>query len=184
MKKSMAAVMPTSRGAAAQAGTIENLERERSITLEALLSADLTPDEREERIGLSKARLVDLERMVDMTMFSTPMTGQSKYAREFAENVVAIERLVQAIGVHPLNGDSQIDGQPVSKQDYLRRLAAETEAELQIIDQEETILGYMAKLIALDALALTEELSDTAFDADEESREVGIAAAIDFFISE
>lgn len=59
-----AAICAATLGAAAQAGTIENLERERSITLEALLSADLTPDEREERIGLSKARLVDLERMV------------------------------------------------------------------------------------------------------------------------
>lgn len=59
-----AAICAAALGAAAQAGTIENLERERSITLEALLSADLTPGEREERIGLSKARLVDLERMV------------------------------------------------------------------------------------------------------------------------
>ncbi len=59
-----AAICAATLGAAVQAGTIENLERERSITLEALLSADLTPGEREERIGLSKARLVDLERMV------------------------------------------------------------------------------------------------------------------------
>ncbi len=59
-----AAICAATLSAATQAGTIENLERERSITLEALLSADLTPGEREERIGLSKARLVDLERMV------------------------------------------------------------------------------------------------------------------------
>ena len=132
----------------------------------------------------AKQRLERSVSKVDMTMFSRPMTGQSKYSQEYAENVVAIERLVQSIGVHPLNGDSQIDGRPVTKQEYLYRLAAETEAELQIIDQEETILGYMAKLIALDALALTEALSDTAFDADDESREVGLTAAVDFFISE
>ena len=59
-----AVICAATLGAVAQAGTIENLERERSITLEALLSADLTPDEREERIELSKTRLVDLERMV------------------------------------------------------------------------------------------------------------------------
>ena len=59
-----AAICAATRGAATQAGTIENLERERSIALETLLSADLTPGEREERIGLSKARLVDLERLV------------------------------------------------------------------------------------------------------------------------
>ena len=35
-----------------------------------------------------------------------------------------------------------------------------TESELAILDQEENILGYMAKLIALDAMALSEGLTD------------------------
>ena len=48
---------------AAQAGTVENLERERALALGALLSADLSPSERQERMSLSKARMVDLERM-------------------------------------------------------------------------------------------------------------------------
>lgn len=48
----------------AQAGTLENLERERAIMVETLLSPALTAQEREDKIVTSKARLVDLERMV------------------------------------------------------------------------------------------------------------------------
>lgn len=49
---------------AAQAGTVENLERERAIALETLLSADMTNEERQTSIELARTRLVDLERMV------------------------------------------------------------------------------------------------------------------------
>ena len=51
-------------GAPVQAGTLENLERERALALETLLSPDVSPAEREDRTALSRARLVDLERMV------------------------------------------------------------------------------------------------------------------------
>ena len=48
----------------AQAGTVENLERERAILVETLLDPALSPDDRREKIELSRQRLVDLERMV------------------------------------------------------------------------------------------------------------------------
>jgi hypothetical protein len=48
----------------AQAGTLENLERERAILLDALLSSDLTPQKRQEKVLTSRTRLIDLERMV------------------------------------------------------------------------------------------------------------------------
>ena len=49
---------------AAHAGTVENLERERALVIEKILNPALTPDERSQRLVSSKARLVDLERMV------------------------------------------------------------------------------------------------------------------------
>lgn len=49
---------------AAQAGSIENLERERAIAIETLLSAEMTPAERQAKIAVSTSRLVDLERIV------------------------------------------------------------------------------------------------------------------------
>ena len=50
--------------AAAQAGTVENLERERALALKTSLSPDMSPSERESSMEVSRARLVDLERMV------------------------------------------------------------------------------------------------------------------------
>lgn len=47
-----------------QAGTLENLERERAIMVQTLLDPSLTAVERQGKIALSKNRLVDLERMV------------------------------------------------------------------------------------------------------------------------
>ncbi|MCG8511546.1 MAG: hypothetical protein MI741_20220 [Rhodospirillales bacterium] len=49
---------------AVQAGTLENLERERAILVENMLSPSLTSEERMQKVNVSKHRLVDLERMV------------------------------------------------------------------------------------------------------------------------
>ena len=46
------------------AGTLENMERERAIMLETVLSGDISVAERERTLTISSARLVDLERMV------------------------------------------------------------------------------------------------------------------------
>jgi len=48
----------------ATAGTLENMERERAILLETLLSGDIGVAERQNRVNIARARLVDLERMV------------------------------------------------------------------------------------------------------------------------
>ena len=49
---------------AANAGSLENLERERAMMMQALLSADLSAKERQKKVALSRNRLIDLERMV------------------------------------------------------------------------------------------------------------------------
>jgi len=59
-----AAALLLSTAAVAQAGSLENLERERAIVLETLLTPGLSAPEREHKIATSKHRLVDLERMV------------------------------------------------------------------------------------------------------------------------
>ncbi|MGE4063086.1 MAG: hypothetical protein AB7E79_06935 [Rhodospirillaceae bacterium] len=46
------------------ADSLENLERERAILIEAMLNPELSPAERQQRIDAEKRRLVDLERMV------------------------------------------------------------------------------------------------------------------------
>lgn len=59
-----------------QAGTLENLERERALLVEALISGDLSEQERQKKISLARARLIDLERIVlrdkSLTQKNTP----------------------------------------------------------------------------------------------------------------
>lgn len=46
------------------AGSVENLERERAILLETLLTKDMAAEERHGKTAISKQRLIDLERIV------------------------------------------------------------------------------------------------------------------------
>ena len=47
-----------------QAGSVENLERERAIALETLLAPEMAAAERSSKLAVAKSRLVDLERIV------------------------------------------------------------------------------------------------------------------------
>ena len=47
----------------ANAGSIENLERERTILVENLLNANMSAEERQAKMTISKRRLIDLERI-------------------------------------------------------------------------------------------------------------------------
>lgn len=57
------AVLALSSGMAF-ADSLENLERERAILVEAMLNPELSPADRQQRIESEKRRLVDIERMV------------------------------------------------------------------------------------------------------------------------
>ena len=123
---------------------------------------------------------------VDLKLFDATVEGESRYQKDYAKNMAALEQLVQAIKEHPMNVEPEIDGQPVSKPDYLRQLIAENEANLAIVDQEENILGYMAKLVALDAMALSEEMNADEF-ADgvvDEEGEFSVSSSVELFISQ
>ncbi len=50
--------------APASAGTLENMERERAIMIETILSGDIDNIQRQGRMDIARTRLVDLERMV------------------------------------------------------------------------------------------------------------------------
>ena len=122
---------------------------------------------------------------VDMKLFGNAAMTQSKYSQEYAKNVASIERLVAAIESHPMNRRAEIDGQAVSKQDYLRQIITKAEADVALLDQEETVLGYMAKLIALDAMALSDAVvaDELAPGAAPVAQGARVNAAIDLFVT-
>jgi len=46
------------------AGTLENMERERALMIETILSGDIKNTVRQQKVEIANARLIDLERMV------------------------------------------------------------------------------------------------------------------------
>ena len=131
-------------------------------------------------------RLETASMQVDMEMFGDPSVQQSKYSVDYTKNIAAIQSLQQAINAHPMNQQPELDGEPISKQDYLRRLIQESETDLAILDQEENILGFMAKLVALDAMALADEVAEQnlGFDPDlDEEDPTEITESVALFIN-
>jgi uncharacterized protein (UPF0303 family) len=144
-----------------------------------------TPAKREliKRQEAARTRFESSLAGVDMAMFRSATAPESKYSVKYAENVAAIEQLVARIQNHKMNAAPVVDGEHITKQDYLRQMLAEAQAELAIRDQEDVILGHMAKLVALDAMGLAEE----TLDADLASRDLpntsAPAQAVQFFMS-
>ena len=120
---------------------------------------------------------------VDVRLFENDAIPESKYSQKYANNMTAIGKLVSRIGSHRMNSSINADGHLLTKEEYIRGLLAETQSEISILEQEETILGYMAKLVALDALVLSEEALDAVLINSDLPVNSGPAEAADFFLS-
>ena len=95
----------------ANAGTLENMERERAIMVEAMLSPGLAQAERREKVTVSRTRLIDLERVVlrdkSLSGRNTPVvrTAFANYDLTFLvhasteKNMVLIDHWLEQVGV-------------------------------------------------------------------------------------
>jgi len=119
---------------------------------------------------------------VDTRLLETTAAPDSKYSGKFAENIAAIEKLVNRIKTHRMN-PARTDGKTLSKEEHLRGLLTENQADLSILDQEETVLGYMAKLVAFDAMALSEEELDAELADSDHPADTSLSIAVDLFIT-
>ncbi len=121
---------------------------------------------------------------VDMQVFGGEFAPQSRYGAEYAKNQAAMDRLLTAIEAHPMNQRPMLDGEEVTREDYLRQLVADAEAERALVAQEEQLLGYMAKLVALDAMALAENLAaaEGGGEVVDGGAEPSLAANVDLFV--
>jgi len=120
---------------------------------------------------------------VDMKVFASTVAPQSRYASEFSKNMTAANALLKAIAAHPAQR-RKTETSPADKADYLRRLVAETDSELALVGQEQEILGYMAKLVSLNATALAEEIEEETEEAatETEAEDSPITSALNHFI--
>jgi hypothetical protein len=120
---------------------------------------------------------------VDMNLFAESDVPESKYSREYGKNLQAIQSLVAAIKSHPMNSQSALDGEDISKPEYVRRMVADAEAELALIDQESQILGFMAKIVALDAMVLSEEIADSDYADSDITEPTDITSVVNLFVN-
>ncbi len=148
--------------------------------------ASMTPARRElvDRQAAARERFKTSMPDVDMELLETSVAPESQYSQQFASNIAAIDSLSRAIEEHPMNRGPEIDGVAVTREAYLRQLIAESQAELELLGQEQTILGYMAKLVALDANALSEQVADAEFiDSDVPENET-LTDAVKYFVGQ
>ena len=108
-----AALVALAAGAAstAQAGSVENMERERAILLETYLAPDMKAEDRHAKANLSKRQLMDMERIVlrDKSLVgrNTPAVRRvfANYDRSFLvhasmeKDLTILDHWLQQVGV-------------------------------------------------------------------------------------
>jgi hypothetical protein len=134
------------------------------------------------RQGAARSRFQSTFAKVDTTLFQSTARPESKYAVRHGENMAAVEKLMARIQGHPMNTAADADGQALTKEQYFRQMLTEAQAELALLEQEDRILGYMAKLVAFDAMALSEEALDAELADSDLPGATGPAQAVGFFL--
>lgn len=132
----------------------------------------------------ARARMENGMAGVDESLFEMTSGNPSRYAQEYDNNWQKMKQLQQAIRDHSLNASEQDGDQLLTREAYVRQLLIDAEADLALLDQEDEMLGYMARLVAMDAQALQIELTYGNLDLDAIAREVSAikpANMVDFY---
>jgi parvulin-like peptidyl-prolyl isomerase len=177
-------------------GRRHDLERERLKTRLALYERLLTRLRREggvtdnpaaaqlaENRQAAQSRFEASVARVDMALFADGAAAESRYGAEYRRHAEALGELVAAINAHPMNRAPEIDGRSVDKREFLRHLAGQAEAELALLDQQDLVLAYMAKLVALDAMAMADEVDAREAEAAGRPETLDVSAAVGFFVA-
>ena len=132
----------------------------------------------------ARSRMEAMTKDVDDFFFPSLGGETSQYNREYAHNIDQIKALQRAISAHDANQSATVDGESVSREEFVRSLLAAEETQLALIDQENEMLGYMARLVALDAQALQMQVAyGPEFEDGAIKDESKPASMVDYFIN-
>ena len=120
-------------------------------------------------IDAAQQRAGVIESELREELFYSTNLPETKFGEDYAANRQAIESLRSAIANHPLNTADGGSDAPRNKIEELQRLTMSVEAQLAILDMEDEVLGHMAKLLSLDAMAFAEEVAEIAYVTNEEA---------------
>lgn len=172
------------------------LERERIETRVALLDRLLAEIDRsgageteaDARLRADReaalARFEASRETIDMALLRGGALEESRYAQEYRTHAAALRKLTAAIADHPMNRAPETDGRPLDRREHIRLLLAAAESERAVLDQRELVLAHMARLVALDAMALADEMAERAAVGRGRPEEHDLMLAIDAFVDE
>ncbi len=172
-----------------------DLERERIETRVAVFERLLDEVERsdapvtEQDQVLEANRAAALERFegsrarIDMALLEGGAAERSTYATEYGKHADALRALSEAIDRHPMNAAPELDGKPLDRTAHLRQLLIAAETERALLEQRQLVVSYMARLVALDAMALADEMArrEAAQTGRPEDRDLTLA--VDAFVN-
>jgi hypothetical protein len=106
--------------------------------------------------ALQRAQKLDFK-ILEKT--SLNLTQSSKYFKQYEINKKAIEKLRVAIKNHPMNDKSILANSSGNKLEALENYIYNIETEMAVLEMKEQMMSYMAKIVALDAMNLAENVS-------------------------
>jgi len=110
----------------------------------------------------AKSRIEGISSKLREQIALETLTKETNFSKAFDKNMVAISALKDAIANHRMQSRLGLDS-GATKADMLRQLMLDTEADLALIEIETELLGHMAHLLSLDAMALAEDVAAQSF---------------------
>ena len=110
----------------------------------------------------AKSRIEGISSKLREQIALEPLTKETNFSKAFDKNMAAISALKDAIANHRVQSRLGLNS-GATKADMLRQLMLDTEADLALIEIETELLGHMAHLLSLDAMALAEDVAAQSF---------------------
>jgi hypothetical protein len=109
--------------------------------------------------ALKRAESIDFK-ILDSAAHS--MSKTSKYFKQYQINKDAVKKLKLAIEKHPMSNKNILSKDPKNKMEAVKNYVHNINTKISVLEMKEEMINYMAKIVALDAMSLAEEV---AFDA-------------------
>ena len=109
--------------------------------------------------ALKRAENIDFK-ILDSAAHS--MSKTSKYFKQYQINKDAVKKLKLAIQKHPMSNKNILSKDPKNKMEAVKNYVHNIDTEISVLEMKEEMINYMAKIVALDAMSLAEEV---AFDS-------------------
>ena len=121
-----------------------------------------------QNIALQRSQKLDFKILANT---SINLSKKSKYFNQYQINKDAVMQLQLAIEKHPMNTQDILSKNPKNKIEAVRNYLHNLDTEIAVLEMKEQMINYMAKIVALDAMNLAENV---AFNLNKQGNEKSI----------